>query len=482
MPFHKNLYEQIQYETAHGVAVAEPPEEKALWPLLLWNAVPGAFLLLFAALRSNRAVMDRVVFGFTTPLKHHLARLNDHIPFAVGELLWAVAIVVAVVFLLRTVWLLIRSDQRLRLLLRRVLGLTAALLLIACSFTLMWGCNYYATSFAQRSELSQRGLTTTELARLTAAYAAQCSVLAPEQDRAPDGTARYNIPDLLSGSAQLYEGIAAEFPVLNVERHDPKAMLCSRALSLTGFSGFYFPMTAESIVNVDQTPAMIPSTILHELAHQCNVAEEDAANFVAILAGLRCEDVRFQYSSALLGYIHLSNALYDASPELCRSVAEQYISPEVQKDLGANNRYWDDYETPVAQASEQVYEGFLGSYGHSEGMKSYGLCINLLSAYYYGEDGLWTKAEAAQQEQSGEESAEQSGEAESSAEAGAEASVPAEAAAGSTEEAAEQSAEASAPAEPAQSAKSEHKAQKSDKKAPSGSKKTPKGGKTAKKQ
>jgi hypothetical protein len=422
LAFHKNLYEQIQYENDHGVAVIEPPEEKALWPLALCCAVPGALLLLFVALRSHQAVMDRVVFGFTTPLKHILARLNDHIPFAVGELLWALAIAAAVVFLARTIWLLLRSDQKLRLLLRRGLILCCALLVAACSFTLMWGCNYYATSFAQRSGLSQRGMTTEELARLTAAYAAQCSALAPEQERDANGLAQYDLRALFDGSAGLYEGIAAEFPALKVERHDPKAMLCSKALSLTGFSGFYFPMTAESIVNVDQTPAMIPSTILHELAHQCNVAEEDAANFVAILAGLRCEDVRFQYSSALLGYIHLSNALYEESPELCRAVSEQYLSNQVRQDLGANNRYWNDYETPVSEASEQVYNGFLGSYGHSEGMKSYGLCVNLLSSYYYGENGKWTKAEqeaqSAEQEKTDKESpsAEKTAEEEASSE------------------------------------------------------------------
>jgi hypothetical protein len=412
LPFHKNLYEQIQYDTAHGVAVQEPPESKPLWPLAVWCAVPGALLLLFAALRSNRQVMDSVVFGFTTPLKHHLSRLNDHIPFALGEALWGLVIVAAAVFLVRTIWLLVRGPERLRILLRRALALLGALLFVACSYTLMWGCNYYATSFTQRSNLSQRGLTTEELTQLTAAFAAQCTALAPDQDRDENGAARYDIPDLFKDSAQLYTGIEQEFPVLQVERHDPKAMICSRALSLTGFSGFYFPMTAESIVNVDQTPAMIPSTILHELAHQCNVAEEDAANFVAILAGLRCEDPRFQYSSALLGYIHLSNALFEASPDLCRQVST-LLSDQVRTDLGANNRYWADYETPVSEASEQVYNGFLNSYGHSEGMKSYGLCVNLLSAYYYGENGRWAKTaqEQAQQEQAEQEQAAQEADA-----------------------------------------------------------------------
>jgi hypothetical protein len=142
------------------------------------------------------------------------------------------------------------------------------------------------------------------------------------------------------------------------------------------------------------------------------VAEEDAANFVAILAGLRCEDPRFQYSSALLGYIHLSNALFEASPDLCRQVST-LLSDQVRTDLGANNRYWADYETPVSEASEQVYNGFLNSYGHSEGMKSYGLCVNLLSAYYYGENGRWAKAaqEQAQQEQAEQEQAAQEADA-----------------------------------------------------------------------
>lgn len=472
LPFHKNLYEQIQYDTAHGVAVAEVPEDRPLWPLLLWCAVPGAFLLLFAALRSHQALMDRVVFGFTTPLKHHLSRLNDHVPFAVGELLLALAIAALAVFLVRSVWLLVRGPERLRTLLRRVLALTGAALIVACSYTLMWGCNYYATSFTQRSELSQRGLTVQELTQLTAAFAAQASRLAPEQERNEDGVTQYQLQSLFKDSAALYAGIEREFPALKVERHDPKPMLCSRALSLTGFSGFYFPMTAESIVNVDQADAMIPSTILHELAHQCNVAEEDAANFVAILAGLRCEDPRFQYSSALLGYIHLSNALYEASPDHYRAVTG-LLSEEVRRDLQLNDQYWTDYESPVSEASEKVYSGFLDSYGQKDGMKSYGLCVNLLSSYYYGENGLWTQERS---ENADGDSAAASAQPERSAES-AENSAPADDKAAN--------ADKSAPADD-KAAKADKSADgensDKDKKASSGSKKAKKGAKTAKKQ
>ncbi len=413
--FHKNLYEQIQYETAHGVAVAERPEEKHWLPLLLWCAIPGAALLLFAALRSNQSVMDRVVFGFTTPLKHGLARLNDHIPFAVGELVWALALLGLLAFLVRTVILLVCGPERLTILIRRLLALTGAGLVTACCFTLLWGCNYYATSFAQRAGLSQRGATALELAQLTAAFAEKCNELAPQQERDSAGAVSCDVNSLFPGSSELYQGIAAEFPALAVERHDPKPMVCSRLLSLTGFSGFYFPMTAESIVNVDQSACMVPSTILHELAHQCNVAEEDAANFVAIIAGLRCDDPRFQYSSALLGYIHLSNALSGADRGYYEQV-RALLNDQVRLDLSANDSYWEKFETPVADASERVYTGFLESYGHSEGMKSYGMCVNLLSGYYLGEGGRWSEAaqEAAGADASAQ-SAQQSAEVEASA-------------------------------------------------------------------
>lgn len=460
MRFHKNLYEQIQYETAHGVAVADRPEEKSLLPLVIWCAVPGALLLLFAALRSHQGVMDRVVFGFTTPLKHALARLNAHVPFAVGELIWGLALLGLLVFLVRTVFLLIQGPERLRILLRRVLALTGAGLVAACSFTLMWGCNYYATSFAQRAGLSQRGMTSVELAQMTAAFAQKCNELAPQQERTGNGNMDYDIPGLFSGSAELYEGIAAEFPALAVERHDPKPMFFSRLMSLTGFSGFYFPMTAESIVNVDQAQCMIPSTILHELAHQCNVAEEDAANFVAIIAGLRCDNPRFQYSSALLGYIHLSNALAGANRDYYAQV-NALLSDQVRLDLEANDSYWKRYDTPVADASEKVYTGFLESYGHDEGMKSYGMCVNLLSGYYLGENGRWSQ-----------EAAEEAADPNNAASDEAAASAPAEQAQKTAADSSATEQEAAAQSSQQEQPKQEDSGEKSA----SGSKKTAKSG------
>ena len=135
------------------------------------------------------------------------------------------------------------------------------------------------------------------------------------------------------------------------------------------------------MVNTDSPDCLIPATILHELAHQKNIALENECNFLAIVAGLESEDPEFQYSSALMGYIHLGNALFSADRTLWREVRAQ-LNEHVLADLEDHSRYWDQFETPVAEAAETVYTGFAESYETYDIMRSYGACVDLLAAYY----------------------------------------------------------------------------------------------------
>ena len=55
----------------------------------------------------------------------------------------------------------------------------------------------------------------------------------------------------------------------------------------------------------------------------------------------------------------------------------------MKRDFAANRLYWAAFETPVQEASNTVYEGFLHSYDQELGLKSYGACVDLLVNYYY---------------------------------------------------------------------------------------------------
>ena len=97
-------------------------------------------------------------------------------------------------------------------------------------------------------------------------------------------------------------------------------------------------------------------------------APEQTANFVAILACDTSGDPLYAYSGYLLGYIHLSNALYGASYEKWLEIAQQ-VCQTANEDILANNAYWQQFESPVSKAADSAYSGFLQSYDQELGSK-----------------------------------------------------------------------------------------------------------------
>lgn len=345
-------------------------------------AVPLALLVLFRVFRGNQAVMDGFLLHVTAPLKRFLSWVLNPLPFSMAEVCWAAAILGGIAFAVRTVWLLIRREDRLRRLARRILALLTAVLLVDAGYTALWGANYYGSTFSQKSGLTARGASAEELYQLTLSFAAAASEWSGSVDRDENGVFCESVEDLFDRSEGIYDGILEEFPCLAGPERRPKPMVFSRLMSYLGFTGFFFPFTGEANLNVDAPRAFLPSTIAHELAHQRGVAAEQEANFVAILTGLRSGDPAYRYSSALMGYIHLSNALYTASYELW-SQTGAYLNEQVRADLADNRAYWQQFETPVEEAAGKVYDNFLQNYGQELGMRSYGACVDLLVAYYF---------------------------------------------------------------------------------------------------
>lgn len=185
-----------------------------------------------------------------------------------------------------------------------------------------------------------------------------------------------------SYSAQLYTAVEQAFPCLTGDAIAAKPFFFSRFMSYANFTGFFFPFTAEANINIDSPACLAPATIAHELAHQRGVAQEDEANFVAVLASLTDGDSVYCYSACLLAYIHLGNALCEADYD---AWLENYqrLSDGVRADLANNNAYWAQFETAVSTVSDAVYTGFLQSYGQTLGLQTYGKCVDLLVAYYY---------------------------------------------------------------------------------------------------
>jgi hypothetical protein len=342
---------------------------------------------LFHLLNRSQSAMDWLIQHITNPYKQGVSWLMSWIPISVAELCYGIAIVAGVWFLVRTIVLLIRRPGRLGRLVRRIIALVSAVLIFYTGYTYLWGANFYGTTFAQQAGLEDRGATAVELFQLTSAFAEEANQLASSMNRDENGVFTATVSEIYADSQDIYAGISQEYPFLSGYSRTPKSMITSRLFSYMGFTGFYFPFTGESTLNVDAPICLLPATVAHELSHQRGVANEDEANFVAILTCLRSENEMYRYSGCLLGYIHLSNALYKADKSLWQQVYDT-LDDSVLADLNDNNSYWSEIGSTSAGAkatevSSSLYTSFASGYGEEDVMQKYEACVDLLVAYYF---------------------------------------------------------------------------------------------------
>lgn len=346
-----------------------------------------ALCIVLGALRlitHSRAAADFAVHNIVQPYHRFMGYLCSFVPFSVAELFWAAVVVFCIVYAVRTVIVLVKKKgERIAILWRAVLTYSVLALSIYTAFTGLWGLTYYAQTFEEAENLQTRPISVDELAATTQLFVDKINAAAPLTEHIAPGKLSGDTKAIIEASDTIYDAVEKQFPFLDVPDVKPKPVFFSRIMSAVNFTGFFFPFTGEANLNVDAPECLLPATIAHELSHVRGIAPEQTANFAAILACDTCGDPMYAYSGYLLAYIHLSNALYGASPERWEPIARQ-LCETAQKDLHANNEYWKQFESPVSKAAESTYSGFLQSYDQTLGVKSYGAVVDLLVAYYGG--------------------------------------------------------------------------------------------------
>ena len=182
-------------------------------------------------------------------------------------------------------------------------------------------------------------------------------------------------------STSIYAELLTEFPFLSGRVTEPKKMIFSRFMSRLGYTGIFFPFTGETNLNVDHPQCMLPFTVAHELAHQLGTAAEQECNFLGVAACVSSGNVIYEYSGWLSALLYCSNALYSADYDAWLYIYNTY-SDGVRRDFDDNNAYWASFESPVSDAADAVYDGYLKAQGQELGIKSYGACVDLLVEYF----------------------------------------------------------------------------------------------------
>lgn len=354
--------------------------KKALkWTILTALPVIGLGLYLFFS--REKALADAAVRAFSRPVRDVLGTLTGFVPVSVMELTYLAAGAGLIVFIVKLIADSVRGRLKISGFVERLASLALAAAWLFVGYLWLWGIDYRSSSFADRTGFETHALSAGELRSAAEFFTARAMQCADTVQRDENGAFSVDIGTIFDESGSVYDNLERRFPVLEAVSRRPKAMVASRIMSRMGFTGVFFPYTAESNINVDCTRAFIPCTVAHELSHQRGVYSEQEANFLGVTASVISDIPDYVYSGYLTGSVYLMNALYSADKEAWREVYATFKGPFLT-DWRLNSEYWSSMQSPVTDASEKIYDTYLRANGQQKGIKSYGACVDMIVAYY----------------------------------------------------------------------------------------------------
>ncbi len=358
-------------------------KKKMRYGILFWLLLMGALMLLFRSCTGNRAAMNALAAKVADPVKAALGRISYRVSFSLMELVIALAVLGGIVWVALTVRRFVRSREKRK---ETAIGFLLAVLCIVATVSVtadyIWGVYYYADGLQERSGIYAEEVSVAELETVTRYAAAKLAEAAKSVPRDENGLFSASRAEILALGAEVYDNISREIPCLAYDDLPPKPVRFSRVMSHLRLTGVYFSFTGEANVNIDSPACYLPATVAHELAHQRGIASEKECNFAAILASTTADSPLYRYSGWLLAYTHLGNALYAADRDRWQAVRST-LPEEVLLDLTDNNTYWKPFrENGISDGYQNLYDGYLKNYGESDGVKSYGMVVDLLTVYY----------------------------------------------------------------------------------------------------
>jgi len=356
---------------------------------------PVILTALFYVLRSSKETMDWVVYNISSPIRNFLGLLSSIYPFALMEILCTAAVIFLIYYIIKSIRDTSRRRGKWKLLGKRLLPILVVACYIWGLFCWLWNSGYHATGFTERYEFSNEGVAVEDLVIVAHFFALKTNELSGLVERDNDGNYIADRRTMFDDSTRIYRNISREFPSLQGRIYAPKPMLYSWLMSITRYSGMYFALTGEAMINTHPPGSFMPFTVAHEHAHQLGIFAEDEANFVAIAASVTSGNPVFEYAGYLTGLNHLLNVVpVDDLIEILDNMT--YF---VQLDRFENAMFWstrttantginflDRFLTTVAETTNDavntIYDSFLKSQNQELGLQSYGACVDLLVVYF----------------------------------------------------------------------------------------------------
>lgn len=311
------------------------------------------------------------------------AHITSLFPFSVAETLILCMIPVAVIFFIYSVKVSANNNT----LTKQIFRVVMVICFIFSTFVLNYSTGYNTRPLDERMGLEVSTPTEDELYSACAMAAVELYDLEESIYVSESGSTKmpYSFSEMTDKLNEAYDALYEKYDFISPLHTGVKQIALSRPLTYTHMSGFYTFFTGEANVNMNYPDYVIVYTTAHEMAHQRGIAREDEANYIAFLACIESADEYIRYCGYANILEYLSSALAKVNYERYSSQVYDFFPKITKNELAAYARAFEPYSDNIAaDISSAANDTYLKSQGVSEGEESYGLVVDLASAYFNG--------------------------------------------------------------------------------------------------
>lgn len=351
------------------------------WCIVFWGLAIFSGIIHIISLFSVK-FSDFIVRYPGTWFRFILTKATTWIPFSLAEML-VISIPVLIILLIILGAYFIKKDNS-RGYSRLIAVMLAIISFFYFAFVFSIAPGYKGSTLDQKLGLTTHPLSSDDLYK-TAEYLNEkinedidsIAFITSDKSVMP-----YSLDEMNKKLNDAYKKAVKKYPFISNFRSNVKYVILSEPWSYTHITGVYTYFTGEANINVNFPDYSIPYTAAHELAHQRGIAKENEANFVAYLVCIESDDpyIRYSANSNMLEYV--MSALYSANSKNYNEMYKTFDSRLVG-EFYSYSRFFEKYrENKVEKISEKINNNYLHSQGVAEGTRSYGLVVDLMTAYY----------------------------------------------------------------------------------------------------
>jgi hypothetical protein len=314
------------------------------------------------------------------------------IPFAIGEIVYIIFIIILIINVLKLFISLKNFNQfwqKIGFLLFKLTWLGIRLFVI---FQCIWGFNYMQpdpTNLFHLSIHTPKNVQNAQIEMDQLTYELIHEINETRKELTNAGSSQPNFDQVIVQVQDAYHKVAIDYPRLKLQNQNVKKAFFPMLGDYLGFLAFYQPITAEAIVRPELPILTQPYTIAHEMAHQLGYASETEANFIAFVVASEGNDPLLKYSMLLqmLTYAQDAQLLLLAGTEgydgwkMQIAKNKALLSPAVLKDRAEIKAFFAARADKQIQASNQLYDQFLKWNQQAAGLDSYADVLKWVRAY-----------------------------------------------------------------------------------------------------